>query len=68
MKESDMLSGHEMQTDTYSVGLPDQLKPYRKPLLLCYAPTLSEGFFRSAARIGLPHAQPPCFLPLRQPR
>jgi hypothetical protein len=30
-KEGQTLSGFEIQTEKYSVGLPDELKPYRKP-------------------------------------
>ena len=35
-KEGQTLTGFEIQTEKYSVGLPDQLKPYRKPLPFCF--------------------------------
>jgi type I restriction enzyme R subunit len=38
-KEGETLSGYEIQTEKYSVGLPDVLKPYRKPLPFCYQST-----------------------------
>jgi type I restriction enzyme R subunit len=44
-KEGATLSSHEIQTEKYSVGLPDQLKPYRKPLPFCYLSTGIETRF-----------------------
>ena len=38
-KEGQTLSGFEIQTEKYSVGLPDELRPYRKPLPFCYQST-----------------------------
>ena len=34
-KEDETLTGYEIQTERYSVGLPDELKPYRRPLPIC---------------------------------
>ena len=44
-KEGETLTGYEIQTEKYSVGLPDQLKPYRKPLPFCYQTTGVETRF-----------------------
>jgi type I restriction enzyme R subunit len=44
-KEGETLSGYEIQTEKYSVGLPDVLKPYRKPLPFCYQSTGIETRF-----------------------
>ncbi len=44
-KEGETLSGYEIQTEKYSVGLPDELKPYRKPLPFCYQSTGIETRF-----------------------
>src|SRR5690242_17707539 len=44
-KEGQTLSGFEIQTEKYSVGLPAELKPYRKPLPFCYQSTGIETRF-----------------------
>jgi type I restriction enzyme R subunit len=44
-KEGETLTSHEIQTEKYSVGLPDELKPYRKPLPFCYQSTGIETRF-----------------------
>jgi type I restriction enzyme R subunit len=44
-KEGETLTGYEIQTEKYSVGLPDELKPYRKPLPFCYQSTGIETRF-----------------------
>jgi type I restriction enzyme R subunit len=44
-KEGETLTGYEIQTEKYSVGLPDELKPYRKPLPFCYQSTGVETRF-----------------------
>lgn len=44
-KEGQTLTGYEIQTEKYSVGLPDELKPYRKPLPFCYQSTGIETRF-----------------------
>lgn len=44
-KEGTTLSGYETQTEKYSVGLPDELKPYRKPLPFGYQSTGVETKF-----------------------
>ncbi len=44
-KEGETLSGYEIQTEKYSVGLPDELKPYRKPLPFGYQSTGVETRF-----------------------
>ncbi len=44
-KEGETLTGYEIQTEKYSVGLPDELKPYRKPLPFCYQSTGAETRF-----------------------
>jgi type I restriction enzyme, R subunit len=44
-KEGETLSGYEIQTEKYSVGLPAELKPYRKPLPFCYQSTGIETRF-----------------------
>jgi type I restriction enzyme R subunit len=44
-KEGTTLTGYEIQTEKYSVGLPDELKPYRKPLPFCYQSTGIETRF-----------------------
>ena len=44
-KEGETLTGYEIQTEKYSVGLPDVLKPYRKPLPFCYQSTGIETRF-----------------------
>jgi len=44
-KEGDTLSGYEIQTEKYSVGLPDSLKAYRRPLPFCYQSTGVETRF-----------------------
>jgi type I restriction enzyme R subunit len=44
-KEGETLSGYEIQTEKYSVGLPNVLKPYRKPLPFCYQSTGIETRF-----------------------
>jgi type I restriction enzyme R subunit len=44
-KEGETLSGYEIQTEKYSVGLPYVLKPYRKPLPFCYQSTGVETRF-----------------------
>jgi type I restriction enzyme, R subunit len=38
-KEGSTLTGYEIQTEKYSVGLPPELKLYRKPLPFCYQST-----------------------------
>jgi type I restriction enzyme R subunit len=44
-KEGETLTGYEIQTEKYSVGLPDVLKPYRKSLPFCYQSTGIETRF-----------------------
>ncbi len=44
-KEGTTLTGYEIQSEKYSVGLPDELKPYRKPLPFCYQSTGIETRF-----------------------
>src|SRR5690348_410279 len=44
-KEGETLTSFEIQTEKYSVGLPDELKPYRKPLPFCYQSTGIETRF-----------------------
>ncbi len=44
-KEGETLTSYEIQTEKYSVGLPDELKPYRKPLPFCYQSTGIETRF-----------------------
>jgi len=44
-KEGATLSGYEIQTEKYSVGLPPELKPARKPLPFCYQSTGIETRF-----------------------
>jgi type I restriction enzyme R subunit len=44
-KEGETLTGYEIQTEKYSVGLPDELKPHRKPLPFCYQSTGIETRF-----------------------
>src|SRR5579862_544647 len=44
-KEGATLTGYEIQTEKYSVGLPDELKPYRRPLPFCYQSTGIETRF-----------------------
>ena len=44
-KEGETLTGYEIQTEKYSVGLPAVLKPYRKPLPFCYQSTGIETRF-----------------------
>lgn len=44
-KEGETLTSHEIQTEKYSVGLPDELKAYRKPLPFCYQSTGIETRF-----------------------
>jgi type I restriction enzyme R subunit len=44
-KEGETLTGHEIQTEKYSVGLPDTLKPHKKPLPFCYQSTGIETRF-----------------------
>jgi type I restriction enzyme, R subunit len=44
-KEGETLTGYEIQTEKYSVGLPDELKPYRRPLPFCYQSTGIETRF-----------------------
>ncbi len=44
-KEGETLTGFEIQSEKYSVGLPDQLKPHRKPLPFCYQSTGVETRF-----------------------
>jgi type I restriction enzyme, R subunit len=44
-KEGETLTGYEIQTEKYSVGLPPELKPYRKPLPFCYQSTGIETRF-----------------------
>lgn len=44
-KEGATLTGYEIQTEKYSVGLPPELKPYRKPLSFCYQSTGIETRF-----------------------
>jgi len=44
-KEGETLTGYEIQTEKYSVGLPDELKPYRKPLPFGYQSTGIETRF-----------------------
>jgi type I restriction enzyme R subunit len=44
-KEGSTLTGYEIQTEKYSVGLPPELKPYRKPLPFCYQSTGIETRF-----------------------
>ena len=44
-KEGETLTGYEIQTEKYSVDLPDVLKPYRKPLPFCYQSTGIETRF-----------------------
>lgn len=44
-KEGATLTGYEIQTEKYSVGLPPELKPYRKPLPFCYQSTGIETRF-----------------------
>lgn len=57
-KEGETLTSHEIQTEKYSVGLPDELKPYRKPLPFCYQSTGIETRFTNLLE---PDAQPPSF-------
>src|SRR2546425_4406656 len=52
-KEGETLTGHEIQTEKYRVGLPVELKPYRKPLPFCYQSTGVETRFTNLlARIS----------------
>src|SRR2546428_3755088 len=44
-REGETLSGYEIQTEKYSVGLTPELKPYRKPLPFCYQSTGIETRF-----------------------
>jgi type I restriction enzyme, R subunit len=44
-REGETLTGYEIQTEKYSVGLPDELKPYRQPLPFCYQGTGIETRF-----------------------
>ncbi len=44
-KEGATLSGYEIQTEKYSVGLPPELKPARKPPPFCYQSTGIETRF-----------------------
>ena len=44
-KEGETLTGFEIQSEKYSAGLPDQLKPHRKPLPFCYQSTGVETRF-----------------------
>jgi type I restriction enzyme R subunit len=44
-KEGATLTGYEIQTEKYSVGLPPELKPARKPLPFCYQSTGIETRF-----------------------
>jgi type I restriction enzyme R subunit len=44
-KEGETLTGYEIQTEKYSVGLPDSLKAYRRPLPFCYQTTGIETRF-----------------------
>jgi type I restriction enzyme, R subunit len=44
-KEGETLTGHEVQSEKYSVGLLDTLKPHRKPLPFCYQSTGVETRF-----------------------
>jgi type I restriction enzyme R subunit len=44
-KEGETLISFEIQTEKYSVGLPDELKPYRKPLPFLYQSTGIETRF-----------------------
>lgn len=44
-KVGETLSGYETQTEKYSVGLPEELKPYRKPLPFGYQSTGIETKF-----------------------
>jgi type I restriction enzyme, R subunit len=44
-KEGATLTTHEIQTEKYSVGLPPELKPARKPLPFCYQSTGIETRF-----------------------
>jgi type I restriction enzyme R subunit len=44
-KEGETLTGYEIQTEKYSVGLPDSLKAYRRPLPFCYQSTGVETRF-----------------------
>ena len=44
-KEGETLTSHEIQTEKYSVGLPEDLKPHRKPLPFCYQSTGIETRF-----------------------
>jgi type I restriction enzyme, R subunit len=44
-KEGETLTGYEVQTEKYSVGLPDSLKAYRRPLPFCYQSTGVETRF-----------------------
>jgi type I restriction enzyme R subunit len=44
-KEGATLTGYEIQTEKYSVGLPPELKPARKPLPFCYQSTGVETRF-----------------------
>ncbi len=44
-KEGETLTSFEIQTEKYSVGLPAELKPYRKPLPFCYQSTGIETRF-----------------------
>jgi type I restriction enzyme R subunit len=44
-KQGETLTGYEIQTEKYSIGLPDVLKPYRKPLPFCYQSTGIETRF-----------------------
>ena len=44
-KEGETLTGYEIQTEKYSVGLPDSLRAYRRPLPFCYQSTGVETRF-----------------------
>ena len=44
-KEGETLTSYEIQTEKYSVGLPDELKPHRRPLPFCYQSTGVETRF-----------------------
>jgi len=44
-KEGSTLTGYEIQSEKYSLGLPDELKAYRRPLPFCYQSTGVETRF-----------------------
>ena len=63
-REGETLTGYEIQTEKYSVGLPDELKPYRKPLPFCYQSTGVETRFTNLLE---PDARSRCVFAFHRP-